>query len=89
MKKRISRKCFQNERETRRWFRTRRAKDDEEWCETHLFNVRFMVYICYGSLVNGSASVEIYDVRRLATNFRQQGEQGAVEISLRFYFFGG
>jgi hypothetical protein len=47
-----------------------------------------MVYICYGSLINGSASVENYDVRRLATNFRQQGEQGAVEISLRF-FFGG
>jgi len=48
-----------------------------------------MVYICYGSLVNGSASVENYDVRRLATNFRQQGEQGAVKISLRFLFFLG
>jgi hypothetical protein len=47
-----------------------------------------MVYICYGSLVNGSASVENYDVRRLATNFRQQGEQGAVEISLNFIFWG-
>jgi hypothetical protein len=48
-----------------------------------------MVYICYGSLVNVSASVGNYDVRRLATNFRQQGEQGAVEISLRIFFLGG
>jgi len=74
VKKRISRKCFQKERETRRWFRTRRAKDDEEWCETHLFNVR--VYVMYllwesckwqrlcGNLRRSSAGDEFSTTRR-------------------------
>ncbi len=46
----LARRCFQNERETRRWFRVRRTKDDEEWCETHLFNVRsYGIYLLWES----------------------------------------
>ncbi len=55
-------------------FRTRRAKDDEEWCETHLFNVRsYGIYLLWesckwqrlcGKLWRSSAGDEFSTTRR-------------------------